>query len=260
MRIILRWDFEIAQTVPAVASCGQSTPCVEGVSLERSLSVFLPVRNGQSTLERDVGRILEVLPELAARFDVLIIDDGSTDATAEVAHELSLRYPQVNFVSHPMPLGLPEAIQTGLDSTAGELVIVHDGQTPIMPAELPKLLRRFDVAPVARTANAARKSSWIGSLLTWLGATRAPERSQPAPSFYLMRRHTITEARRATANQRTTRARELLQVYDGGNPLKAEPAPYRWPDGLRPDGAQVQPTRSGNRRIVRSLRRFTLGE
>jgi hypothetical protein len=93
--------------------------------LERSLTVLLPVHNVQSTLAATVPEILEVVSELTARFELVIIDDGSSDATSEVAWELTRCYPQVRFLSHGSPLGCEAAVRRGLRQSSGEIVVVR---------------------------------------------------------------------------------------------------------------------------------------
>ena len=60
-----------------------------------SLSVILPLYNAEATLARQVGQLLDVLPDLATRFEILVVDDGSTDHTDEIAHDLRQQYPQL---------------------------------------------------------------------------------------------------------------------------------------------------------------------
>src|SRR5436190_1993479 len=91
--------------------------------------------------------MLEVLPELTSRFDLLIIDDGSTDATFEVAHELTLRYPQVGLMRHARRQGLAEVIRNGLNRTSGDMILVRDTDGGLDLHELPRLWRlRHDPA------------------------------------------------------------------------------------------------------------------
>jgi cellulose synthase/poly-beta-1,6-N-acetylglucosamine synthase-like glycosyltransferase len=101
-------------------------PLPKGMPLERSLTVLLPVRNVQSTLAVTVQEILEVVSDLAGRFELVIIDDGSTDATSEVAAELTCCYPQVRAVFHTKPLGRDMAIRTGLQQSSGEVIYLRD--------------------------------------------------------------------------------------------------------------------------------------
>jgi glycosyltransferase involved in cell wall biosynthesis len=107
--------------------------------LDPSVSVFVPVCNAQSDLEAQVERILDLLPELTSAFDVLIIDDGSTDDTAEIARNLASRYPQVEAIRLERPRGLDEAIRAGLEHRPGGVVVVHTAQMPLDEQRL----RRF---------------------------------------------------------------------------------------------------------------------
>ncbi len=108
------------------------------------LSVLLPVYNAQQNLEAGVVEILEVLSELADRFELCILDDGSLDDTAEIARDLAARYPQVRLLRHPVRLGLCEAIQTGLDHTQGEVILVGDEDYCLDPDDLRTLWQLRD--------------------------------------------------------------------------------------------------------------------
>jgi dolichyl-phosphate beta-glucosyltransferase len=94
--------------------------------VQRSLSVLLPVKNAQATLTASVHEILDVAADTGDPFELLIIDDGSTDATSEVAHELTRHYPQVRMVRHGSPLGRDAAIRSGLKRSRGDVVVLRD--------------------------------------------------------------------------------------------------------------------------------------
>jgi glycosyltransferase involved in cell wall biosynthesis len=94
--------------------------------VQRSLSVLLPVKDAQATLTASVHEILDVVADSIDRFELLIIDDGSKDATSEVAHELTYHYPQVRVVRHGTSRGREAAIQTGLTRSRGEVVVMRD--------------------------------------------------------------------------------------------------------------------------------------
>ena len=94
--------------------------------MERSLTVLLPVQDVQSTLADTVAEVLEAASDLTDRFELLIIDDGSTDATCEVTEELIRHYPQVRAIRHSRPLGHDAALRTGLAQSHGEVVFVRE--------------------------------------------------------------------------------------------------------------------------------------
>jgi glycosyltransferase involved in cell wall biosynthesis len=94
--------------------------------VQHTLSVLLPVRDAQATLSAQVRDHLDLATDLGGQFELLIIDDGSADATCEVAHELRHDYPQIRVVRHEMSQGREAAIRTGLERSRGETVVVRE--------------------------------------------------------------------------------------------------------------------------------------
>jgi glycosyltransferase involved in cell wall biosynthesis len=105
--------------------------------VQRSLSVLLPVKNAQATLNRSVHEILEVMTDSSERFELLIIDDGSTDATGEVAQELTRHYPQIKVIHQGQSRGREAAIRTGLERSKGDLVMLRDDERGFCLLERP---------------------------------------------------------------------------------------------------------------------------
>lgn len=91
--------------------------------MKPSLSVVVPFHNVQATLTGTVEELLEIVPELTPQFEVLLVDDGSTDASREAANELSLGYPQVQVVAQSRRLGPQECLRSTLRFTHGEFVL-----------------------------------------------------------------------------------------------------------------------------------------
>jgi len=112
--------------------------------VERSLSALLPVENVQSSLADTVSRILEVLPELTQDFELVIIDDGSTDATIEVADELGVRYPQVRVVHHGDRRGRSAALKSGVEQSEGDVLFVADDDCRLPMAKVAGLWKAID--------------------------------------------------------------------------------------------------------------------
>lgn len=103
---------------------------------------MLPVHNGECRLRKNVGELLELASELTAKFGVLIIDDGSTDSTFEVAEELAAHFPQVSVRRHRQYRGLGASIDFA-QRVRSDAVILHDGVTPINLHQVRKLWKRW---------------------------------------------------------------------------------------------------------------------
>jgi dolichol-phosphate mannosyltransferase len=161
--------------------------------LNTSLTVLLPVYNAQQRLADQVERLLDVLPEMSRRFEVVIVDDGSTDDTSDIAYELATYFPQVNLVRHPVRLGLEESIQTGLDVSTGEVVFVGDQQYGIAVEDLQKLWQVHDNQDltVGRAKNnRSIGANWMSKLLA-RSQQRQAEAAAPKVGVQMIRRDTM---------------------------------------------------------------------
>jgi hypothetical protein len=111
--------------------------------LTKSLTVVLPIHNGESRLRNHVRELLEVGSELTTDFKILIVDDGSTDATFEIAEELVAHYPQVRIRRHRHRRGLGPVIEYVRRNVRSDAVIFHDGVTPIDYNQMRNVWRRW---------------------------------------------------------------------------------------------------------------------
>ena len=104
------------------------------------MSVVLPVRNGQHQISDRVEQLLNALADMTGdATEIVVVDDGSRDATAEVLDELKMRYPQIRVVRHPRPRGMEAAGQTGLERATGELVFIQESDTDVRVEDLRRL-------------------------------------------------------------------------------------------------------------------------
>ncbi len=147
--------------------------------LNSSLSVLLPVHNSQATLSNRVQRVLDVLPELTHRFEVVIVDDGSTDATCEVAYELARDFPQVNVFRNAVQQGWAKAVTTPALRAAGDFVMIHCGGT-LETDDIVGLWRLRD--GIAAAAIAKAKAVQTGKSLRIDGGSIAPAQDKPTSS------------------------------------------------------------------------------
>lgn len=151
--------------------------------MQQSVSFCLPVHNAQSTLATTVAEILEVLPEVARSFELVIVDDASSDATPEIADELATHYPQLRVVRHGRRLGVPATLQRGLEESRGEVILLREEDLETELTEMLRIWQRVDAAPqtIPRPPQIKEDSvqAWIRRATQWGQNRRRPAPSQP---------------------------------------------------------------------------------
>lgn len=203
------------------------------------LSVLMPVHNVQATLAVDAARLLDTLPEFTAWFDLLIIDDGSTDATCEIAEELVTVYPQVRLIRHSVRRGVEASWRVGLGRTDAPIVLGHNGRPGIEPAAVFPLLMKQgpgvrgqglgdggDEAAEAISLDGGRSSS---RLVRWLSARSLGGAPPAAGGFCVLRRDAELPAVRHSNRWRI----EPSHLYQHPAAPAAEPTPVAAPREVR---------------------------
>ncbi len=109
-----------------------------------SLSVFFPAYNDAPSLPDLIARTFEVLQALSEDFEVIVVNDGSSDDTGDVIRKLQLRYGErLRLITHPRNLGYGAALRSGFQAARKELVFYTDGDGQYDVAELPLLVAQL---------------------------------------------------------------------------------------------------------------------
>lgn len=104
------------------------------------ISFIFPAYNESENLKRFPTEVFPIFDQLGQPYEIVVVDDGSFDQTAEVARGLG---PKVNLVQHEKNKGLGAAIRTGISAAKGDLVITMDTDLTFAPSDVPKLLERY---------------------------------------------------------------------------------------------------------------------
>lgn len=135
------------------------------------MSVVLPVRDGEHRIAKRVEDVLDALSDMSREIsEVVVVDDGSKDATPEVLDELKSRYPQVRVVRHSRPRGLEAAGQTGLERATGDLVFIQETDSMIRVEDMRSLLRMSEDESVVAARAESTPRPLSGALVRRLRA------------------------------------------------------------------------------------------
>jgi glycosyltransferase involved in cell wall biosynthesis len=131
------------------------------------LSLVMPAYNEAAGIADAVAEAHESLAGLGYEFEILVIDDGSSDSTAAEVWELMAIWPRVRLITHEKNLGYGAALRTGFEAARYDLVAFTDSDNQFFLDDLDDLVRRTEEAPVVVGRRVARQDPWRRRFLSW---------------------------------------------------------------------------------------------
>lgn len=132
-----------------------------------SISVFFPCYNEVANIKPLVIKSLSTIERMTKDFELILIDDGSSDGTAELIDELAAKYPEVKAIHHPSNSGYGAALQTGFRAATKELVFYTDGDAQFNIAELPDILPLINRCDIVSCFRINRQEGPLRKLNAW---------------------------------------------------------------------------------------------
>jgi dolichol-phosphate mannosyltransferase len=126
----------------------------------RRLSLVLPAFNEEAGIRQAIAEADEALATLTAHYEILVVDDGSSDATASVVAEEAARRPHVRLLRHERNRGYGAALRTGFEAARFDLVAFSDADCQFHLEDLGRLLPLTDRVPVAVGYRQDRQDPW----------------------------------------------------------------------------------------------------
>ena len=108
-----------------------------------SLSIVVPIYNEEESLPFLVNQLLDVLKPMEETFELVLVNDGSSDKSAEVMRSLSLQVPELVGVLLRKNYGQTAAMAAGFDISCGDIVVTLDGDLQNDPADIPLLVNKI---------------------------------------------------------------------------------------------------------------------
>jgi glycosyltransferase involved in cell wall biosynthesis len=110
----------------------------------RAISIVIPIYNERRSLGELYHRLTATLAEMARRYEIIFVDDGSTDGTIDELKELCSVNPSVKYIRFRRNFGKSAALAAGFRKTRYDIIVTMDGDLQDMPEQLTTLIRKLE--------------------------------------------------------------------------------------------------------------------
>lgn len=131
-------------------------------------SLVIPFKDEESNVEDLILELVPVMESLNAPWELLCIDDGSTDQTRQILEKLASQFPQIRLLIFDQNYGQTSAFDAGFQSAKGEFLITLDGDGQNDPRDIPKLVEAIDGYDLVCGRRVNRRDPWMKRIISRL--------------------------------------------------------------------------------------------
>ena len=192
---------------------------------EQALSIVIPIYNEEGILPELLQRLLPVIDGIPSSFEIVFVDDGSSDTSTAIIEASAADDPRIKLVQLSRNFGHQSALSAGIDLASGDALILMDGDLQDRPEAIPKFMEAWkDGADVAYAVRTSRQESWLKSLCfssfyRLLKVVSGIQQPPDAGIFGLIDRKVITELQKMKEHNRYFPG---LRAYAGFNQVGVE--------------------------------------
>jgi glycosyltransferase involved in cell wall biosynthesis len=132
-----------------------------------SVSVVVPALNEQATLRHVVEWTIAVLSEITGDYEVIIVDDGSTDDTGQIADSLAAQSSRIHVIHNLHPTGYGGALETGFRAAGKEVIGLITADEEFHPTDLPRFVEAIRDADIVTSICPHRPMPLYRKVLSW---------------------------------------------------------------------------------------------
>jgi len=132
-----------------------------------ALSLVLPAYNEEQNLLRGLPLAVEALERTGRTFEIVVVDDGSADTTAQVVQAAAQADPRIRLVAHVQNAGYGAALRSGFQAARGRSVMFTDADLQFDLGEVGRLLAHADEFDIVAGYRAPRRDPWNRRLNAW---------------------------------------------------------------------------------------------
>ncbi len=105
------------------------------------VSLLVPAKDEAENLAEFMSQCRAALQQAAFDYEVVVVDDGSTDETPQVLEQLAAGYPELKVLTHRSQRGIAEALQTAAESATGDVFVFYPADLQYLPGDIPALVQ-----------------------------------------------------------------------------------------------------------------------
>jgi glycosyltransferase involved in cell wall biosynthesis len=135
--------------------------------MKKNLSFIIPAFNEEANIREMIADAMHTLETLDCNYEIVVVDDGSSDNTATIVKEISARHTQVRLIKHERNQGYGAAVFTGLTNATKDLVFFTDSDRQFDLNELEKMLPMIETADLTVGYRAPRRDTFMRKLNGW---------------------------------------------------------------------------------------------
>ncbi len=134
---------------------------------DSSISIVLPAYNEEDNIVKTVDQARNVLRDLGIPYEIIVVNDGSSDMTSRRVRELMAEDPMILLVEHPANRGYGAALKSGLRVASHSLIFFTDSDLQFDISELGKLLDWIDRHPIVIGFREERQDHVVRRVMAW---------------------------------------------------------------------------------------------
>jgi glycosyltransferase involved in cell wall biosynthesis len=131
------------------------------------LSLVMPAYNEQAGIQIAIAEACEAFATLNYLFEIIVVDDGSSDATAQLVEQTAMIQPAVRLLRHAENRGYGAALRTGFEAARFDLIAFTDADGQFDLEDIERLVDLTDRYPVAVGFRIDRRDSWRRRFFSW---------------------------------------------------------------------------------------------
>lgn len=225
-----------------------------------TISIVVPAYDEAVLLEANLAEIHASLLAARRSFEIVVVDDGSTDATGAIAARAAAAHPEISVITHPRNRGLGAALRSGFVAATGEIVVALDADLTYDPGHVTMLVEALEstAARIAVASPYARGGRVSGVPPHRIALSRVANRLLARRYGLATTTGMVRAYRREFLREALPQVRDddllfgLLRVASGPDDIVEVAAHLDWT--RVPGRVSKQRTRASIRAVVRALR------